>query len=432
MDGWIERWFVAATAMALVGCRAPEAGDDGDDAAAQGSGDGETETDTDADAETDTDAETETETDGSDPPAACEAMPVADASFSVELTDWPAAESNRFRVEDVACTVATVATVDGSVETTLECDDEGQTRSASVLVAAADSEPAWAVGDPLVLTYDYYRDHELETGTHHALLLRDEGDLVIAATDAGSGADYLGDFSGLDPVTLTEDLEFCGWESASIDEFPYRLEFGLAEASGGDLMQRLGQPVRVDRAAGDIDDRQAGARAERAAQKAAGLAPIIGQPAGLDRVVAARRDPAEGGAGAHGDHVFRPPGQGLDPGHHRLVRPRHHVEAPGSVRPAHDQTLEAEDVERLLAVAQTAQQRQHVVAGRLAQLGMPQHLDPGRVEGRQQVRPLGADQRQGAAAAAARLQPEQPQAPPRAVLHRLIHSRLVPAPGSAA
>lgn len=214
MDWWIERWSVAATMVALVGCPAPGEGNDGDDAAAQSSGDGDTDTDT----------------EGLDPQAACEAMPVADASFSVELTDWPAAESNRFTVEDVPCTVATVATVDGSVETTLECDDEGQARSAIVLVAAADSEPAWAVGDPLVLTYDYFRDNELETGTHHTLLLRDEGDLVIAATDAGSGADYLGDFTGLDPVTLTEDLEFCGWESASIDEFPYRLEFGLAEA----------------------------------------------------------------------------------------------------------------------------------------------------------------------------------------------------------
>ena len=204
------------------------------------------------------------------------------------------------------------------------------------------------------------------------------------------------------------------------------VDLARAEPPGRDHVQCFGQPARMDRAAGDIDHRHAGLRAEIRPEQSAFLLAVIGKPAGFDFVRAGRGDAAISRAASDRDHMTGLCREVRNPVHHRPVRPRHHMEAPGPVRPAHHRAFEAEDVERLLAGDDPLHDVDHRAAALLAQRRMPKHLDIGRFEGRQQVRAFRADQRQRAAAAAAGLHPEKAQGTPafrQRTRHRPVLSR---------
>ena len=134
---------------------------------------------------------------------------------------------------------------------------------------------------------------------------------------------------------------------------------------------------------------------------------VIGEPGGLDVIGAGGGDAAERGAGADGDDVAGKVCELGDEILHRHAGAGLQVKPPAAVRPVNDRAFEAQDVERHGARAHLLDNRIELRAGGLAQGGMPQQPDAGDVERGEEIGLFGADERQRAAAAAARLQPQQ-------------------------
>ena len=89
----------------------------------------------------------------------------------------------------------------------------------------------------------------------------------------------------------------------------------------------------MNRAARDIDDGQAGARAETGAEQPARLAPLEGQAARFGNIVSGGGDTAIGGAGADRDHIARGPRHRRDNLRHRGFATGEDMEPARAVRP---------------------------------------------------------------------------------------------------
>jgi hypothetical protein len=83
------------------------------------------------------------------------------------------------------------------------------------------------------------------------------------------------------------------------------------------------------------------------------------------------------------------------------------VKTPAALRTAHHRTFETQDVECHAAFDAIAQQVHRVGTARLAERRMPQQIDAAARERRRQIAHVGVEQRQGATAATAGLEPEQ-------------------------
>ena len=122
------------------------------------------------------------------------------------------------------------------------------------------------------------------------------------------------------------------------------IEGDVAGTAGGQRDQNLGNPVRVRRAAGDVDNRQAGLRLEVRAQESALVALVELQSGRTGRVRLHRRDAAPARAVADGDDDAGLRRHLGDPVLHRAVG--EHVHPAGSIGPLDDRALENEDVHR--------------------------------------------------------------------------------------
>lgn len=197
---------------------------------------------------------------GGEVPAECFEPAVADARFSLELDGWPVAEDSSYEIA-VACTVLDVQTEGTDLVTTLECDDAGQLRPATVRIAATDEgTPSWGPASEVALTYFIADEWDL-SDIYRILTLRraDDQALLVAATDSdGLPSDEFGGtraVEALAPVVPTEDREYCGWYPDSQDTLPMRV---ILELEGESLAVVNGQrgvlpiPGETDRLAVDI------------------------------------------------------------------------------------------------------------------------------------------------------------------------------------
>lgn len=200
-------------------------------------------------------------------PAGCLEPSEADSRFSLVLDGWPAAENAEYEIA-AACTVQDVRTDGDDLVTTLECDDAGEPRPATLHIAAtAEGTQSWAPGSEVALAYVHLEDTELETGTYRSLSLRraDDQALLVAAmeSDGFSGGEWIGSapVEHLAPVVGTEDREACGWMSGYEGELPMRITLEL-EGESLELVNRqrgvLPIPGETDRLAVDLGEASVG------------------------------------------------------------------------------------------------------------------------------------------------------------------------------
>jgi hypothetical protein len=183
------------------------------------------------------DSTTDTET-GGPVGEGCSDAPVADAGFSLELDGWPATQNSMYDIT-AACTVSAVEVMGDEIVTTLECDDAGALRPASLhLAATPEGTPSWGPTSSVMLAYRHLEDTELETGLYRSLSLRQaDGTFLVAAVDGDTltlaGGEWLGTTPAqhLDPVVATEDREHCGWVSEVDAVTPMRVTLELDDES---------------------------------------------------------------------------------------------------------------------------------------------------------------------------------------------------------
>ncbi len=114
-------------------------------------------------------------------------------------------------------------------------------------------------------------------------------------------------------------------------------------------MQRFRDPAGMHGAAGNIDDGKAGARAEIGAEKPARLLSLEAKPTSLCDIVARRRHPAIGGAGADGEYVACGFCDIRNYSHHRNAASRLKMKAARAARAAQNRAFDAENIERIAA-----------------------------------------------------------------------------------
>jgi hypothetical protein len=183
--------------------------------------------------------------DNDEPPVECNADPVASAGFSFDAGDLidPAAALIELSFE-ANCVVDSI-TPDGEATTTaLSCDDAGIVRPISISTRiAGGGQPAWAVGDTLVVgLFDYLQDVGRESVS---MTVHDgEGRLLFAGFDEETV-----DSSEVAPLTLENDAMLCAPPGATFeDRVPLALTFGLD-----------GESVRViDGQVGELSDAEGG------------------------------------------------------------------------------------------------------------------------------------------------------------------------------
>jgi hypothetical protein len=182
------------------------------------------------------------------------------------------------------------------------------------------------------------------------------------------------------------------------------VEGDVAGTAGGQRDQDLADPVGVRRAAGDVDDRQAGLGLPVGAEEAAALALVELQAGRVTRVGLHRGDAAPAGAVADRDHDAGGLAQLGDPVDHRPVG--EHVHRARAVGPLDDGALQDEDVEGALATDAVGEDLLGLVAQLHAERGMPQQLKPEVDDQVDHVGLLGIEERHRVARTRAGLEPQ--------------------------
>ncbi len=157
----------------------------------------------------------------------------------------------------------------------------------------------------------------------------------------------------------------------------------------------------MDRAAGQVDDRQIVPGPEVLAEK---TARFLAGKLQADRIdLAGPADPAEGGAGADGQD--QPGLFGQLPDQILLRLAVEGIERPGIIGPSDHCTFDAEDIESPGAAGQFVDQTQVFRRRQRGERGMEEHIDIERPFRLDDIRRIGIEHRHGIAAAAAALQP---------------------------
>lgn len=176
--------------------------------------------------------------------------------------------------------------------------------------------------------------------------------------------------------------------------------------AAGQRGQGADQNLVMDRAAAQVDHRQAAPRPEVRPEEAAGFGLTELKAGGVEPVGGVGGgDAAEGGTGAGGDDHPGLPGQRR--GQIPLGPTIAAVEQAGAVRPPYHRPFDHQDIERLFAGQQPAQQRACLIRRQAGERGMPEQREAADLEQFHEVGSLSLQQGHAVAAAAAALQPVQ-------------------------